>query len=145
MSEEHVYEMENRMIRPMFVGVKIPDMEEFEVTSAKDWWPDAPEGKFSPQTLFVAASSSCIILSMFKAAKAIHTEFKDVKVRARASMLEDGPIWRFEKIDLDMTVIISDEKEKSKVEKVINLAHKSCPIANSLKCPTNLDYEIIVE
>jgi uncharacterized OsmC-like protein len=145
MPNEHVYEMETRMIRPMFAGVKIPDMEEFEVTSAKDWWPDAPEGKFSPQTLFAAASSSCIILSMFKAANAIRTEFKDVKIRVRASMQEDGPIWRFEKIDLDMTVIISDEKKKGKVEKVINLAHKSCPITNSLNCPTNLEYEIVVE
>jgi hypothetical protein len=61
MTEEHIYEAEVRMLRPMFVGVKIPDMEEFEVTSAKDWWPDAPEGVFSPQTLLTAASSSCIV------------------------------------------------------------------------------------
>jgi uncharacterized OsmC-like protein len=129
----------------MFVGVKIPEMEEFEVTSAKDWWPDAPDGKFSPQTLLAAASSSCIILSMFKAAIAVHTEFKDVIIKAKASMIEEGPIWRFGQIDLNMTVTISDESERSKVDKVINLAHKSCPIANSLKCPTNLEYEIIFD
>ncbi len=79
MSENHHYQLEVRVTKPMFVGVKLQGMEEFEVTSAPDWWPDAPEGYFSPQTLFISASASCIVLSMFKAAAAMRTEFTDVR------------------------------------------------------------------
>jgi uncharacterized OsmC-like protein len=122
------------MIKPMFVGITLDGMKEFEITSAPDWWPDAPLGKFSPQTLLLSASASCVILSLFKAAQAFHAEFKDVKVIADGPMVEDGPIWRFERVDLKM----------SKVTKAAEMAHKSCPIANSLNCPTNLDLEIMV-
>ena len=128
----------------MFIGVKILNNEEFEVTSPPDWWPDAPSGKFSPQTLLLSASASCVVLSLFKAAHAFRAEFKDVKVSADGPMIEDGAIWRFERVDLKMTIVIADESQRSKVTKAAEMAHKSCPIANSLNCPTNLDLEIVV-
>jgi uncharacterized OsmC-like protein len=71
-------------------------------------------------------------------------EFKDVKVIADGPLVEDGPIWRFDRIDLKMTIVIADESHRSKVTKAAEMAHKSCPVANSLKCPTNLDLEIVV-
>lgn len=144
MSTEHSYHLDARMIKPMFVGVTLDGMKEFEITSAPDWWPDAPPGKFSPQTLLLSASASCIILSLFKAAQAFHAEFKDVKVIADGPMVEDGPIWRFDRVDLKMTIVIADEFQRSKVRKAAEMAHKSCPVTNSLKCPTNLDLEIVV-
>ena len=145
MSAEHSYHLDARMIKPMFVGVTLDGMNEFEITSAPDWWPDAPSGKFSPQTLLLSASASCVVLSLFKAAQAFRAEFKDVKVSADGPMIEDGAIWRFERVDLKMTILIADESQRSKVTKAAELAHKSCPIANTLNCPTNLDLEIVVD
>ncbi|MGY5875301.1 MAG: OsmC family protein [Candidatus Thorarchaeota archaeon] len=146
MSDEHNYELEVRITKPMFVGVNLPGMDEFEVTSALDWWPDAPEGYFSPQTLFLSASASCVVLSMFKAAQAVHTEFTDVRVTATAEMCErDDLVWKFDRIFLHLDVTISDERHRSKVERVIDLAHKSCPVANSIGIPTELSYNIVVE
>ena len=145
MSDDHTYKMTTRVLRPMFVGVDIEDMEEFEVTSSPDWWPDAPTGKFSPQTLSVAASGSCFILSFFKAADSLRVKAENVEVVAEGVMIQEGPIWRFGEMRLDVKVHISPDENKDKIERAIDLAHKSCPIANSLKCPTRLDYEIIVE
>jgi uncharacterized OsmC-like protein len=82
MSAEHNYHLDARMIKPMFVGVTLDGMKEFEVTSAPDWWPDAPPGKFSPQTLLLSASASCIILSLFKAAHAFHAEWSSKMSRS---------------------------------------------------------------
>ncbi|TFF91133.1 OsmC family peroxiredoxin, partial [Candidatus Thorarchaeota archaeon] len=145
MSEEHRYKMTTRVLKPMFVGVDIEGMDEFEVTSSQDWWPDAPEGKFSPQTLLVASSGSCFILSFFKAAKSLRVEANNVEVVAEGIMVEDGPVWRFGEMHLDVKVHISADENKDKIERAIDLGHKSCPIANTLKCPTKLHYEIIVE
>jgi hypothetical protein len=36
MSDEHNYSMEALTVKPMFMGVTLKDMEEFEVTSAPD-------------------------------------------------------------------------------------------------------------
>jgi len=128
----------------MYIGVKIGKNKEFEVTSPPDWWPDAPEKHLSPYTLLLAASASCFSLSIFKAAKSLHTSFSDVEVDATGTMFEnENGIWSFEKIELEARVTISDESQREKVAKAVELAHNTCPVANSLKCLTILEYEIV--
>ena len=142
---DHVYDLSTRVTRPMFIGVKILNNDEFEVTSPPDWWPDAPEKHLSPYTLLLAASASCFSLSVFNAAESFHTLFSNIEVEATGSMSEnDEGIWSFEKIELKVKVTIDNESEKDKIGRAIEMAHKTCPVANTLKCPTLLDSEIIV-
>ncbi len=142
---DHVYNLSTRVTRPMFIGVKILNNDEFEVTSPPDWWPDAPEKHISPYTLLLAASASCFSLSVFKAAGSFHTTFSNVEVESSGLMTEnDEGIWSFEKVELKVKVTIDDEAEKSKIGRAIEMAHKTCPVANTLNCPTLLDYEIVV-
>ena len=142
---DHVYKISTRVTRPMFIGVKIPNNDEFEVTSPPDWWPDAPEKHLSPYTLLLAASASCFSLSTFKAAGSLHTSFSNIEVESTGTMTEnDDRVWSFEKIELTVKVTIDDESQKEKVGRAIEMAHKTCPVANSLNCPTLLHYEIIV-
>ena len=145
MSYDHSYRVSVRTVKPMFMGVTLDDMAEFEVTSAQDWWPDAPPGYFSPQTMLLSASASCYGLSLYKAAKAIHTKFKSVLVKGLAPMIEEDGIWRFDSIQLNARIVITDESERSNMKRAAELAHKSCPIRNSLRNETMLDYEIVLE
>lgn len=142
--EEHVYNLTARVVRPMFAGVKMHDMDEFEVTTSPDWWPDAPEGVHTPHRLLLAASASCQIVMMFRTAKSLHTQFKDASVDATGTMGEHDGIWRFDEILLKVKVVIEDESERKKVERAIKLAHKTCPIGNSLLTPVVIESEIIV-
>ena len=142
----HVYKVNTRVTRPMFIGVKIKHNNEFEVTSPPDWWPDAPEKHLSPYTLLLAASASCFSLSTFKAAGSIHTSFSNIEVESTGTMTEnDEGIWSIETIELKVSVTISDESEREKVRRAIEMAHKTCLIANTLNCPTLLEYEIVVQ
>jgi uncharacterized OsmC-like protein len=142
---DHVYNITTHVIRPMFVGVKILDYDEMEVTSPPDWWPDAPEKHLSPYTLLLGASASCFSLSAFKAAGSMHTSFSNIEVESTGTMTEnDNGIWSFEKIELKVRVTIDDVTQKDKISRAIEMAHKTCPVANSLNCPTVLNYEIIV-
>ena len=142
---DHVYNVSTRVTNPMFIGVKIKHNDEFEVTSPPDWWPDAPEKHLSPYTLLLAASASCFSLSIFKAAGSLHTSFSNVEVESTGTMTEnDERIWSFEKIELKVRVTIADESEREKVSRAIEMAHKTCPVANTLNCPTLLDYKIDV-
>jgi uncharacterized OsmC-like protein len=142
---DHVYKISTRVIRPMFIGVKIEHNDEFEVTSPPDWWPDAPEKHLSPYTLLLAASASCFSLSASKAAESLHTSFSNIEVKSTGTMSEnDEQIWSFEKIELRVKVTIDDASQMEKVGRAIELAHKTCPVANSLNCPTLLNYEFVV-
>ncbi|TFG96988.1 OsmC family peroxiredoxin [Candidatus Thorarchaeota archaeon] len=142
----HTYNISSRVTRPMFIGVKILNNDEFEVTSPPDWWPDAPEKHISPYTMLLGASASCFSLSVFNAAGSLHTSFSNIEVESVGTMIENEEgIWRFTSIQLKVKVTIDDESQKDKISRAIELAHKTCPVANSLKCPTLLDYEIIVD
>ncbi len=56
----------------------------------------------------------------------------------------DDKVWKFDRILLHLEVTIPNEKERKKVERVIDLAHKSCPVAYSIEIPTEITYEITV-
>ncbi|MHA1963767.1 MAG: OsmC family protein [Candidatus Thorarchaeota archaeon] len=142
--EEHVYRLKARVVRPMFAGVKLPEMDEFEVTTSPDWWPDAPEGVHTPHQMLLAASSSCLLVMMFRTAQALHTQFKGATVDATGTMGEHDGIWRYDEIRLKVKVIIEDESDRKKVEKAVEMAHKTCPVANSLSAPVVVESEIVV-
>lgn len=144
MTNDHAYELDVRTVDDRVVEVNILDVDPFKVTSAKDWWPDAPDGMLSPQTLLVSASATCVILSLYKAAEKLRTEFDRVHVSARGEMKErDDGYWHFGRIKLNLKVWIPTEEERSKVEKGVRLAHESCPVANTLKCDTELNFDIM--
>ncbi|MFW9767529.1 MAG: OsmC family protein [Candidatus Thorarchaeota archaeon] len=144
MIDEHVYSLRARVTRPMFAGVKMHDMEEFEVTTSADWWPDAPEGFHTPHSMLLAASASCQLVMMFRTAAVLHTSFKDATIDATGIMGEHDGIWRFDEILLKVHVVIEDESYRDKVQKAIDMAHTTCPISNSLLTPVRLETEIQV-
>jgi len=142
--EEHIYKLRARVVRPMFAGVKLPDMDEFEVTTSPDWWPDAPKGVHTPQQMLLAACASCQLIMMFRTAQSLHAQFKDASVDALGIMGEHDGVWRFDEIRLKVKVIIEDETSRKKVERVVNMAHYTCPINNSLSTRVFVESEIVV-
>ncbi|MBS3795842.1 MAG: OsmC family protein [Candidatus Thorarchaeota archaeon] len=142
---EHAYELTVATVDDRVVEVNIPDVAPFKVTAAKDWWPDAPDGMLSPQTMLVSASATCIVLSLYKAAYKLRTMFDKVTVSARGEMEEiDNGYWNFGTMKLTLKIWIPSADERSKIEKAVRLAHESCPVANTLKWDTELNFDIIV-
>ncbi|MHA1481151.1 MAG: OsmC family protein [Candidatus Thorarchaeota archaeon] len=145
MAAEHSYKMNTETIGNRVVTMRLEGMDEVKVTSAPDWWPEAPKGMFSPQSLFVSASGSCLILSLYKVVDSMHISFKHATVEAYGEMEEVDGVWKFAKIELNAIITIEDESMTGKIAKAIEMAHNFCPIRNSLAIPSILKYEIIVE
>ncbi|MDF1538971.1 MAG: OsmC family protein [Candidatus Thorarchaeota archaeon] len=145
MSVEHSYKMNTESIGKKVVTMRLEGMDEVKVTSAPDWWSEAEGGMFSPQTLFVSASASCLILSLYQVAERMHYDFKHAFVDAYGEMEEVDGVWKFAKIELNLKVTIDDESMREKIAKAAEMAHNFCPIRNSLSIPSILNYEVIVE
>ncbi|MHA2423625.1 MAG: OsmC family protein [Candidatus Thorarchaeota archaeon] len=141
---KHSYKMNTETVGNRVLTMRLEGMDEVKVTSAPDWWPEAPDGMFSPQTLFVSASASCLILSLYQVANRMHIDFKHAYVDGYGEMEEVDGVWKFAKIELKATVTVEDESMKEKVAKAIEMAHSFCPIRNSLAIPSILTYDIIV-
>ncbi|TFF92776.1 OsmC family peroxiredoxin [Candidatus Thorarchaeota archaeon] len=145
MSEEHSYQLESRWVRDKIVTIEIEGKEPFEVATPPDFWADAPAGVLSPEDLFLASAVSCYGVSLSGVAKRYHGEFSDFRVRAEAPLTQGEFGWEFERIDMQVTITVPSQKDKKRITKAAERAHKYCVVSNSMKCPVNLQYEITIK
>jgi organic hydroperoxide reductase OsmC/OhrA len=143
-SEEHKYELECGWIREKIVSIEMPGKPRLEIATPLDFWPDGPSDMLSPEELFLASAVSCYGVTLHGVSKRFHTEFSDFKVRGEATLARGEKGWEFEQISMYATIWISDSAESKKMDKVAERAHEYCLVANSMKCPVHLHYDIVV-
>ena len=144
MTEEHRYEMNSRWVREKIVTIEIEGKPPLNVATPIDFWPESPREVISPEDLFVASAVSCYGVTLSGVAKRFHAELTDFSVAAEGHLKKGELGWEFEEINMSAKIRVPTEKDKSRMEKAADRAHKYCLVANSMKCPVNLEYEVIV-
>ena len=143
--EEHKYHMNSRWVKEKIVTIEIDGKPDFEVATPPDFWPDSPRATVSPEELFVASTVSCYGVSLSGVATRFHAEFKSFTVQATGTLIKGEFGWEFEQIIISPRIVVPTNKDKKRMEKAAERAHRYCVISNSIKCPVYLDYEIVVE
>ncbi len=142
MTEAHRYEMKSKWVREKIVTMEIRGKPALEIATPLDFWPDAPTDKISPEDLFLGSAVACFGVSMHGVAKRFHVEFDDFNVRGVGTLVKGEYGWEFDQITLEVEVIAKDESDVNKLGKVVERSHKYCLVANSMKCPVHVNYEI---
>ncbi|MFW9794486.1 MAG: OsmC family protein [Candidatus Thorarchaeota archaeon] len=145
LQEEHKYDMTSNWVKEKIVTIEIDGKPEFHVATPSDFWPESPKELLSPEDLFVASAVSCYAVSLAGVAKRFHAEFKDFHLAASGTLAKGEYGWAFNQITINAKIIVSTEKDKKRMEKAAERAHRYCLVANSMKCPTHLNYEVILE
>jgi organic hydroperoxide reductase OsmC/OhrA len=143
--EEHVYSMTSNWVKEKIVTIEIEGKETFNVATPPDFWSESPKELISPEDLFVASAVSCYGVSLSGVAKRYHAEFKDFHISATGTLQKGEFGWEFDQITMNVKIIVTNEKDKKKMEKAAERAHKYCLVANSMKCSIRLNYEVVVE
>jgi len=143
--EEHRYDMTSHWVREKIVTIEIDGKPDFEVASPSDFWPDSPKGTLSPEDLFVASTVACYGVSLSGVSKRFHAEFNSFKISATGTLQKGEFGWEFEQITIRPTIIVPTNKDKKRMAKAAERAHRYCVISNSMKCPVHVDFQIIVE
>ena len=143
--DDHVYSMTSNWVKEKIVTIEIEGKKDFHVATPPDFWPESPKELISPEDLFVASAVACYGVSLSGVAKRYHAEFKDFHVSATGTLDKGEFGWEFDKITMDAKIIVTTEKDKKRMEKAAERAHKYCLVANSMKCQIHLNYEVIVE
>jgi len=144
-NNDHVYPMTSNWVKEKIVTIEIEGKKDFHVATPPDFWPESPKELISPEDLFVASAVACYGVSLSGVAKRYHAEFKDFHVSATGTLDKGEFGWEFDKITMDAKIIVTTEKDKKRMEKAAERAHKYCLVANSMKCQIHLNYEVIVE
>ncbi|UCH05068.1 MAG: OsmC family protein [Candidatus Thorarchaeota archaeon] len=144
MTEEHRYEMKSNWIKERIVTVEIEGKQTLDIATPQDFWPKSPKNLLSPEDLFVASAVSCYGVTLSGVAKRFHAELTDFSVTAEGHLKKGEFGYEFEEINMSARIQVPTEKDKSRMEKAADRAHKYCLVANSMKCAVNLEYEVAI-
>jgi organic hydroperoxide reductase OsmC/OhrA len=136
--------MKSSWIKDKIVTLSIDGKPELEVSTPVDFWPDAPLDMISPEDLFVASAVTCYGVSLSGVSQRFHAHLLDFNVTGVGTLQKGDNGWEFEKITLNAAIKVPTEKDKKRMVKAAERAHTFCLVANSMKCPVELNYTIEV-
>jgi organic hydroperoxide reductase OsmC/OhrA len=100
---------------------------------------------FTPEDLFVSAGSVCFMNSFVYFTKKMRIDFKSIEVNSVGYLEKVDRSFEVTRIHSKTRLVISGKDLEKKFERALELGAKYCFIANSMKCPTIHEHEIVIE
>jgi len=104
---------------------------------------DGPGDRWSPEHLFVASVTSCLLLTLRAVARASRIVFSTLHVDSEGVLdrVEGG--LKFTEVILRARITVPAGSDREKVVKAMEKAEKSCLVSRSLDFPVRLEAEVV--
>ena len=96
-------------------------------------FPKGIPGIWSPEHLFTAAVSSCLMTTFLSIAENSKLNFSHFSCKSKGKLEQVDGKYMMSEIILEPTVTITDEKDHDKAERVLQKSEAACLISNSVK------------
>lgn len=107
-------------------------------------FPKGIPGIWSPEHLFTAAVSSCLMTTFLAIAENSKLEFTSFKCDAKGKLEQIEGKYLMTEIQLEPTVTLVHEKDRERAERVLAKAEAACLISNSIKSNVTMNAHIVV-
>ena len=110
--------------------------------------PEFPKGMpniWSPEHLFTAAVSSCLMTTFLAIAENSKLDFSDFSCKSKGVLERVDGKYLMTEIILEPTVIIKDEKDRERAERIVQKSEAACLISNSIKSKITMEVTIKIE
>ncbi|HEU4429564.1 MAG TPA: OsmC family protein [Myxococcota bacterium] len=101
-----------------------------------------PGGRWSPETLLVAAVADCFVLSFRALATASKLAWSALDVRANGTLDKVERATRFTRVDVRAVLTVPAGTDTARAERLLERAEQICFISNSLACPRHLEASV---
>jgi len=108
-------------------------------------FPKGMEGIWSPEHLFVASISGCLMTSFLAIAENSTLEFKSFNCQAKGKLEMVECKLMMSEILLKPTVVIYNEVFTNKAIRILKKAEAACVITNSMKSKVMMEINILVQ
>lgn len=147
--EKHVFKVNLKWVQDrkgllsspeLYKGKSAPD-NNIEVATA----PEFPKGMpniWSPEHLFTASVSSCLMTTFLAVAENSDLEFEAFSCEAIGIMEKVDRGYLMTEIILKPNVDIKNEKDRERIEKVLQKSEEVCLISNSIKSKISMEINI---
>jgi organic hydroperoxide reductase OsmC/OhrA len=95
-------------------------------------FPKGIPGIWSPEHLFTAAVSSCLMTTFLSIAEKSKLDFTQFSCKSKGKLEQVEGQLMMSEIILETTIIIADEKDREKAERVLQKSEVACLISNSI-------------
>jgi peroxiredoxin-like protein len=96
-------------------------------------FPKGIPGIWSPEHLFTAAVSSCLMTTFLSIAENSKLNFTHFSCKSKGKLEQVEGKFMMSEITLEPTLTITDEKDREKAERVLQKSEAACLISNSVK------------
>jgi peroxiredoxin-like protein len=101
-------------------------------------FPKGIPGIWSPEHLFTAAVSSCLMTTFLSVAENSKLAFVDFSCKSKGKLEQVEGKFLMTEVILEPTVTISDEKDRERAERVLQKSEAACLISNSVKSKVSM-------
>lgn len=108
-------------------------------------FPKGIPGIWSPEHLFTASVSSCLMTTFLAIAENSKLDFHQFSCKSKGKLEQVDGKFLMTEIILEPTVTIKDEKDHERAERVLQKSEKACLISNSIKSKVTMIPTIVVE
>lgn len=109
--------------------------------------PEFPSGIpniWSPEHLFTAAVSSCLMTTFLAIAENSRLEFVSFKCGSKGILDKVDGKFAISEVLLFPEVVITDESQRERAERILEKSEKACLISNSVRSKVTMEPKIIV-
>jgi len=107
-------------------------------------FPKGIPGIWSPEHLFTASVSSCLMTTFLAIAENSKLEFSDFSCKSKGKLEQVDGKFMMSEIILEPIVTIPDEKNREKAERILQKSEAACLISNSVKSKITMITQIII-
>lgn len=95
-------------------------------------FPKGMPGIWSPEHLFVAAVSSCLMTTFLAVAENSKLEFTSLDIRAKGVLAKNDGKFQITEVHLFPSVTIPSTEKKERAERILEKSEQHCLISNSI-------------
>jgi organic hydroperoxide reductase OsmC/OhrA len=107
-------------------------------------FPKGIPGIWSPEHLFTAAVSSCLMTTFLSIAENSKLAFLNFSCRSRGRLEQIYGKFMISEIILEPTVTIANEKDRERAERVLQKSEAACLISNSVKSKVTMIPQVVI-
>lgn len=121
-----------------------PTMPTIEVATPPEF-PKGVPNTWSPEHLYVASANICLMTTFLAIAENSKLDFKSFECDGVGKMEKVDGRFMISEIVLKPKVVVTQEKDIERAQRIVEKAENHCLISNSMKTEIKLEMNVVVE
>ena len=140
--EAHFYNVDVKWKSDRKGEISSPELSQNLEVATPPQFPKGMENIWSPEHLFTAAVSSCLMTTFLAIAENSKLDFVHFECSSKGKLEQIDGKFLMTEVILEPVVTIKNESEREKAEKVLQKSEANCLISNSVKSKITMISEI---